>query len=221
MAINDSHQIIIFQTLRKMIGYLGIALPFLVYLGSWFDDAAPLRNSISAYYYTNSREILIAILVSKSLLLYLYKGYSKVDNQLTNIASLLALTIALFPTSSETNAPTHYLFAFISPQVTDVIHLVAASTYFFMVACITYFIFTKTGNDPVTPQKAYRNRLYHTCGIIMFASIFIMGLYKISPSHLQFSLQQFRPIYLFETLFLMAFGLSWIVKGGIMLKDGE
>lgn len=219
MAFDHSNQIISYLTQRKVLGYLGISLPFLVFIGSQFDGVSPLLNSISAYYFTNVREIFVSTLAALSLFFITYKGYTKLDNILTNIAGLLALNIALFPSMRETNEDVLYLFAFISPQATDIIHLCSASTFFLILAFVSYFIFTKTGNSPMTPRKIVRNRVYKACGIIIFSSLIIMGVYEILPEDVKLYLQKFRLIFIFESISLFAFGTSWLVKGGVILRD--
>ncbi len=129
MAFDHSNQIISYLTQRKLLGYLGISLPFLVFIGTQFEGATPLLNSISAYYFTNVREIFVSVLAALSIFFITYKGYTRLDNVLTNIAGVLALNIALFPSMRETNEVVHYLFAFIPPNATDIIHLCSASTF--------------------------------------------------------------------------------------------
>ncbi len=219
MAFDHSNQIISYLTQRKFLGYLGISLPFLVFIGTQFEGATPLLNSISAYYFTNVREIFVTVLAALSIFFITYKGYTRLDNVLTNIAGVLALNIALFPSMRETNEVVHYLFAFIPPNATDIIHLCSASTFFLILSFISYFIFTKTGNSPMTSRKIVRNRVYRACGIILFSALVVMGIYELFSDDVKLSLQIFRPIFVFESISLFAFGTSWLVKGGVILRD--
>jgi hypothetical protein len=92
--------LISFMTLRKAVGSLGIALPFVVWGGSFlFGNCDGIKPTISDYYYTNMREIFVGILCAISLFLFTYKGYSKLDNWSANVAAIFALGIALFPTT--------------------------------------------------------------------------------------------------------------------------
>ena len=209
---SNNYQKLSYLTQRKLLGYLGIGLPFLVFLGSQLDGFTAVQNSISAYYFLNVREIFVATLAALSLFFVTYKGYDKHDNLLTNIAGFLALNIAIFPSMRETTEPIHYLFTFISPKATDIIHLCSASLFFAILAYISCFVFTKTGDD-VTSQKIKRNRLYKICGITIFTSLVIMGIIEILPQDAKDWLHKFRPIFVFESISLFAFGISWLVKG--------
>lgn len=219
MPFDHSNQIISYLTQRKVLGYLGISLPFLVFFGSQLDGFTEVQNSISAYYFTNVREIFVATLAALALFFTTYKGYTRLDNVLTNAAGFLAFNIAIFPSMRETTETIHYLFTFISPEITDIIHLCSASTFFLILAFISFFIFTKTGNSPMTARKITRNRVYRICGFLIFASLVIMGVIEILPSDIKSYLHLFRPIFIFESVSLFAFGISWLVKGGVVLRD--
>lgn len=219
MAFDHSNQIISYLTQRKLLGYLGVLLPFLVYFGSQLDGCTAVQNSISAYYFTNVREIFVATLAALALFFVTYKGYNRLDNVLTNLAGFLALNIAIFPSMRETTETIHYLFTFVSPRITDLIHLCSASTFFMILAFISFFVFTKTGNSPMTSRKISRNRVYQVCGILIFISLVIMGVVENLPNEIKLYLHKYRPIFAFESLSLFAFGASWLVKGGVVLRD--
>lgn len=215
---SNNNQIISYLTQRKLLGYLGIGLPFLVFLGSQLDGLTSVQNSISAYYFLNVREIFVATLAALALFFVTYKGYNNTDKWLTNVAGFLAINIAIFPSMRETTETIHYLFTFITPNVTDIIHLISASSFFAILAYISCFVFTKTGDD-ITLQKIKRNRLYKICGTTIFASLVIMGVVEILPQAAKDWLHAFRPIFVFESISLFAFGISWLVKGELFLAD--
>ena len=94
-----------YRRIRRIIGYLGIFLPVILVilsLISFFKTS--LQFSISHYYYTNLREIFTGTLSAVGIFLIRYKGYGnssiwKNDNFLTNVAGVMAIGVALFPTN--------------------------------------------------------------------------------------------------------------------------
>ena len=97
---NYSEQIHSYLSLRQAIGWIGILLPFTLMLGVLvIFRGNPVRISISMYYYTGMRDVLVGALCAIGLFLFFYRGYSKWDNWAGNIAGFFALGIALFPTN--------------------------------------------------------------------------------------------------------------------------
>lgn len=143
-------------TLRKNLGILGILLPILVLV---LAGENRWQSSISDYYYTNSRNAFVGILVAMGVFLYAYKGrvdqpmkdsddtfrenlggmkqlltYLKrvilKDNVLTSLAGLSAVGIALFPTTEEYT-------------IIGTIHFVSAFLFFLLMGIISFYSFTK------------------------------------------------------------------------------
>jgi hypothetical protein len=59
------------------------------------DHALP--DSISGYYHTDARNLLVGALVASGVALFLYKGFNKAENLLLNVAGLSAIGVAFFP----------------------------------------------------------------------------------------------------------------------------
>ena len=59
---NEKSLIISYLTLRKIIGILGIALPFVLYLGALIIFQINIQSSISSYYYTGMRGVFVGTL---------------------------------------------------------------------------------------------------------------------------------------------------------------
>ena len=59
---------------RKTIGILGIALPFVLLLGALIIYQTGLQTSISSYYYTGMRDVLVGTLVAYGIFLFSYTG---------------------------------------------------------------------------------------------------------------------------------------------------
>lgn len=92
--------IVSYLTLRKLIGILGILLPFACLLGGSLLQNAPVLDSISAYYHSNMRDVLTGLLVGVSLFLITYKGYESRDTLVAILSGIAGLGIAIFPCES-------------------------------------------------------------------------------------------------------------------------
>lgn len=214
--------VISFKTMRRMIGILGIALPVLLFVWSvCISNNHFLLDSISSYYHTYRRDWLVGILCAVSLFLFAYHGYDNLDFVVFKIAAISALGVAFFPAfiKSPINPDVH--IAGNATALTNAVHYVSASIFFITLACVSLFLFTKTGGDPeqqhCTKRKVIRNRLYIVCGLLIFASIIFMAILMLLPP--DNGIFAFEPAFWAETVALFAFGTSWLVKGEALLKD--
>lgn len=212
-------ELISFRTIRRSVGVLGMTLPFTLWLGSaLFANNAGLQPSVSHYYYTNMREWFTGVLCAVSLFLFTYKGHNLMDGISANIAAISALLVAFFPTNFIENYPGQQQVAsvFNTPHH-NAIHLAAAAVFFLTLAFMALKLFTRS-NRPASewsPKKKSRNIIYKVCGWLMITCLVViaiskpvLGVSKESP--LTFGL---------EAVALMAFGLSWLVKGETLYKD--
>lgn len=191
-------QIISYKTLRIMMGLAGILLPLLIYFGKVIsENDYQLEFSISDYYDNQTGgDILVGILFALSFFLFAYKGPEPVDNRVANIGSLMALGVALFPTTIK--GWVHYL------------HFVFAISLFIVFIIFSIYLFRKTNRfKQSTPQKLNRNKLYLICGIIMILCIAALSIlmWKFEALCIKYSL-----VFWGETIALTAFGISWLTK---------
>jgi hypothetical protein len=127
-------------------------------------------------------------------------------------------------------------------SVTETIHLLSAATMFVTIAIFSLFRFTKCGhsshkNENLGQRKAaykqcrqckleadsgsenakrkiLRNRIYVGSGVVIFISIFLMGLSSLWEDVFAYT------VYVGEFVALFAFGVSWAVKGEwLWLRD--
>lgn len=209
--------IISYLTLRKLIGILGILLPFICVLGGFLFANLPVGSSISSYYHTNMRDFFVGLLVGVSLFLLTYKGYERIDNIITSIIGLTGLGIAIFPCLNSIASTEPVGIFQISPIVSNKIHLISAFTFFFLLAINSIFIFTltKSKDIPKTRNKKIRNYIYIGCGVIILLSLLILFIRSLVGAEVENS----KTLLVFETIMLLAFGISWLVKGETLFKD--
>lgn len=200
------------DNLRLAIGILALAFPLLLMVTGFFDGSWT-ETSLSATYWSNSGVLFSSMLVMLSLMLMTYYGYDYVDNVMTTIAAVAMLFVALFPCEGGTT----YLFSFIPAKATHIIHYVTAGITFSMLGVMSFFQFTKY-YVAKTEGKKKRNLVYRICGIIIFASILGMLLMELIPNG-RSATDVIRLFYWLESIVVWAFGISWLVKSGIILKD--
>lgn len=162
------------------------------------------------------RDVFIGLLCSIAFFLIAYKGYDDKDNILTNIAGIMALGVALFPTISKNiaNQPTGVFQ--LSFEQSHIVHLLMTISFFATFAYITLALFTIIGPGSLTKQKKLRNRIYKINGVIVLVSLILITMI---PFALNTSIEKLPIILIFESVCLIAFGVSWLIKGEALFKD--
>lgn len=208
--------IISYKNLRRLIGILGLSLPFLCLIGLLITKT-PLQPSISSCYYTNVRDVFIGIMIGVSMFLITYNGYNFLDDIVTDITGLVGIGLALCPCLVEEGSKIPVGYFQIDPNVSNTIHLTCASLFFLLLAFNSIFLFTKTKDTKtMTLNKRKRNIIYVTCGIIMLALMLTLIVINIVFKD---RLDGYPVLFCIESLMLFAFGTSWLVKGETILRD--
>lgn len=207
--------------LHQFIGGAGILLPFLCLFGGSLMTGNPILPSVSDYYHSNMRDLLEGILVLTGALLVTYKGYGKWDDRVTTTSGVLALGIALFPYDWQSPMHPAQLTGLLElpTRLSNQLHMVCAVGFFSLLAVNSLFLFPSTGPDEGadTPAKRRRDRLYRICGLVMGATLVLLGL-----AILVLGIQGVNALNLLlwgEFLLLGAFGVSWLVKGHALRSE--
>ena len=195
---------------RRAIGYLGIALPIALPAVTWlFGGEGGLahgpvfRDSLSAYYYSGiGGSVFVGSIFAIGVFLLCYR-YRRLDGMLGNVACGSAIMLALFPTNDDGVKAT---------WLVGYIHFIFASVFLATLALICIFIFTLGDKATRTPRKRRRNTVYYFCGAVMTLAL-------IAALASQFFVTWQFTLLVCETLAVWAFGLAWIVKGEVLLKD--
>lgn len=192
--------VISYLTLRQMIGILGVSLPVLVVAGAGVISAAEIRPSISAYYYSNMRDLFVGILCMVGVFLISYKGYDRLDHYTSNVSGILAIVVALFPTHGEEGRIAVGIFQ-LDDGLSGKVHDVCASLLFVSLAFISTFLFTKTKSVvTMTERKKIRNHVYRICGAIMFGALLVAFVFSLpalsrtAPRHLVLARRNSLPV---------------------------
>lgn len=214
MEKNNDTLVISYLNLRRTIGMLGVAFPVILALGSMvFGCTNEIQDSISGYYHTCMRNSFVGILCAYSFFLFSYKGYAKTDNIAANLGSVFALGVAFMPTAQVPESP-------LDNPLIGKLHLISASLFFLVLIYFSLFLFTKTSPDKIiSKRKKQRNAVYKICGVVMLLCVICIAayLFLIEEKHPEF--KSYHIVFWFETIALWSFGVSWIIKGELLLKD--
>jgi hypothetical protein len=220
---SEQPELISYRALRRSLGILGILLPFLVVVIAKVFGGFGCQPSISAYFHTSAREVFAGTLAVVGAFLLAYKGYDRTDSRASNLAGVAAIGVAVFPCKSPLAGPRIGIFQVPQPWSNGV-HVLAAGVLFVTLAAISAFLFTRTHERsgmqapiPMTSRKKSRNRVYRGCAAIMALALLEIAVSALVLTEAQQDL--YRTTLLGETVALVAFGVSWLVKGETILKD--
>jgi len=211
--------IISYLTLRKLIGILGMLLPIICIIGGLIFWEFSIQRSISYYYHTNMRDFFVGLLFCVSMFLITYRGYEKIDDIITTVSGIASWFIAFFPCSFDGDSSRLVSIIQIKSCISNKIHLTSASIFFFLLAINSIFLFTLSDKpqSEISEGKKFRNKIYIGCGIaILLSLVFIPVLYIVLGEE---RIVQYKIILIFEAIMLVAFGISWLVKGRTLFQD--
>jgi len=207
---NDS-LVVSYLALRKCIGVIGIALPFALALGHVLAGGAGIVSSVSGYYWTAMRDVLVGALSAIAVFLLSYRGYEQADDVAGDLACVLALGVALCPTAPPVGASATQLLV-------GKLHFAFAAGLFLVLAFFSLVLFRKT--DPTrtpTPRKLQRNVVYTVCGYVILACVALAAVVSLFADDAP--VKRLRPVFWLEALAVVAFGVSWLTKGEAILGD--
>jgi hypothetical protein len=218
----NSPIIISFKTMRRMIGIFGMSLPLIAIFWTFvLSDCCTLLDSISAYYHTGMRDVFVGILCAVSFFLFAYHGYNCLDFITFKLAGLFSLGIAFFPTYIGLNTYPCIKICANQSELGNIIHFTSAALFFSTLAFTSIYLFTKfkpnTKKEDVTIQKKRRNVVYRVCGIFIILCLILIVIAKLLS--IDSNIHRINPIFWLETIALFSFGVSWLVKGEVILKD--
>lgn len=216
MLISSSAQALVrsYLFLRKGIGIIGVALPFVLILGKVVLESPGISGSISAYYYSVMRDVFVGSLWAIAIFLICYR-YDYLDDIASTLAGVCAIGVSLFPTAPDVD-PT--------PRQSAIgwAHLSFASCFFLILALMAIFLFRRTDQDTPTSRKLQRNMVYLSCGIAILACIALAACIVLVPNLAGASwLQRLHPIFWLEALSIFSFGIAWFVKGETFILRDE
>jgi len=199
-----------YLTLRYGVALLAFAFPVLLYVIGRFKYGIELENTMSHYYFSlapgdsSMRELFpmrvyfVGFLFAIGAFLYLYKGFTVIENVALNFAGIFAIGVAIFPMNwkcGESGCPPVNL------------HGICGVLLFICIAYVSLVCAKDTLAYLKNPPLAfsYRNK-YRLLGVLMIASPLIALI-------ITFLLEKFHKYTFFvEAAGIWAFALYWWVK---------
>jgi len=217
-----NQQLISYMLLRRCIGFLGISLPSILVAGAFFyGNCEAIQSSISDYYHTQMRNILVGVLCAISLFMFTYTGNDYRDRIAGNLASIFALGIAFFPTYVDLESGSCATNCIDYEPWISTMHFTFAALFFIVLIYISLVLFTQSNFEKHErpEQKRKRDALFRISGYVMIACIVLIALYAAFLKKKFPMLKRFDPIFWLETIALFAFGISWLTKGQFLFED--
>ncbi len=211
--------VISYLVLRRLVGWIGMLLPFVLMVGNAVMSRTR-PDSMSGYYYTPMRNIFVGALCALGVFLIAYDGYDNVDRWLTNIAGLCAIGVAFCPTKPSGPISTWQ-------NVAGDLHVAFAVCTFTALGLMALRFAHGTQPParpappappapPAAPVTAARLEIiaYRACGFLILACVLLAAASNFLPSPVFAS---WPVLFILEATAVVAFGVSWFVKGTTIL----
>jgi len=224
-----SHQLVVsFLTTGRAIAFLGLFLPASMLVWSLLTGSS-IRGSLSEYYYTPVRDLMVGTLIAMAVFLWSYRGFSdrdedlRADRRVGKVAAVAAVIIAFAPITPRNDDRCTLVQCIIGPQSAAFVHSIGASMFFI---CLAIFCLVLLPRSVVrSPGAMKRVRIYLSCGWLIVAAIVFIGTWQFLPADIVFALGHYRPVFWAEAGAIVAFSFAWIVRGraleGAILRSYE
>ncbi|MFN8349729.1 MAG: hypothetical protein U0X91_32310 [Spirosomataceae bacterium] len=212
------------DTLRIIVGLLGIALPIVLWAGlAGVSGYTQPLESISHYFYTRVSSIFVITMSLLAVVLIVYKGKRRRDFVLSLAAGLAALSVVFFPTTNLSPKccadDFQYVITYIDPKkIKATLHFVSAGIFLGSLAVMSIWRFPAKDSSDEHPNQRDRI-LYVVCGVVMLVAMLIIFL---GSNNILFDKKDFEypnaGTFWMESVAVWAFGYSWLLKAGFFSK---
>ena len=221
----DQTLVLSYLTLRRTLGVIGVLLPLVLVVGDSLLERWGIRPSISAYYYTGMRDVMVAAMAALGVFLIAYTGYDRSDNIHSSLAGIGILGVALLPTQHpclRIDECTEAMLGQVPVWWMDWVstaHDVSALLFMVMIGWLAMFQFTKSNDPQPTDQKLRRNMVYRCTAVIIFVCAILLVLRALGQSDVYEPILGRAAVFIIETVALVSFGIAWATKGEILWPD--
>ncbi len=197
-------------SLRLGLFLLALVFPFLLWGIGWWNGIL-LQNSLSAYYFAYApptsalrafpvRVVFVGVLFVLGFFLILYRGFSKTENWMLNIAGVCGILVALFPMAT----PDYCTNCGNNPYSS--VHNWAAAVLF---ACIAFVAWACTEQTLGELDDDRRRRFFRTSYYVIAA---IMIITPVILGVMTWELPTTKRTFLIETVGIVMFAIYWGLK---------
>jgi hypothetical protein len=217
----QTHIVRSYFVMRLGTAIVGAILPFVLLIGGLLNGICA-QGSISAYYHAVGtsqgawyvgilRTWFVGTLFSVSIILGLYRGYSRTEDRLLDVAAILGLGIAIFPMSWPPKGITCG-FAGSVPYAGIGIgrieaHAICAVGFFICIALVCWFC----ADDTLPLVKSPRRRKFLKIAYRVIA--LAMPTSMLVAAGLNLLLGTNRAVFWVEATGIEAFAVYWFMKG--------
>lgn len=199
-----------FLTTRLVVGLFGVTLPFVLVLGEpLISRDWAVRAALSDYYYSVLRNWFVGSLfaIGAGLLVYMATKRSRPDGVLSFIAGVCAIMVALFPTNQ------------IDAEVSTIalVHFVCAVALLILLGVMCWRFGTRDGTQPNRSDRRRANwrRFHHFCALAIWSAVLWCAIAIVGE--VVFDLPLRYAVVVGESVAVLAFGFSWLLKGSELL----
>lgn len=186
--------------LELTIGVIATLLPFVLIYGAPVAGAGNhVLASLSEYYYSPMRNVLVGGLCALGILFMLSTADNQIDNWLTNLAGITCIGVALFPVRAA--APSQ-------SSTSQIIGFEHNVFIFLMYIALGVMSLRFAASERGEPGARVTRVTHLACGYSIFAFLLLVEFSVLVPSA-----RNFPVILSGETAALMAAGVSWFARG--------
>jgi cytochrome bd-type quinol oxidase subunit 2 len=204
-----------FYRVRRLLGYLGFLLPFLLIVGSILP-MVEMKPSISDFYHTVLRDLFVGVLITMGVFLVSYQGYERKkgepfsDNILATVAGIMAFGVALFPNETQDQAEVTLTQTVLGLEYASLAHYICAIIFLFCLGAFCFVRFAQT-------TDLSRRKTYTRCGWIIVAAAagaVTFSVVKLSGAQPYKSyVDDWSLVFWAETIAVWSFSYAWLIKG--------
>jgi amino acid transporter len=237
--MNSNNYLISYRTLRQLIGWLGVLLPFLCWgvnamvnrfgllnnpllvdkdQSCYYIAGADLKSSISHFYYTAAGPLFTGILITVSIFLFCYTGHpeKKADDRWSWLTDRRVATFAASSALGIVFFPTgsmeiikDNIHTYVASSVTGNIHFVFAASFFLAMALMSLVNFRRRPARQMLADAEGKVYLVCGCGMLLCLLVLFASLFITNSGQWLWG----RFVYVMEVIMLLLFGIAWLVKG--------
>jgi len=197
------------QRLLIASAVITMALPIILVLTEKIAGNTAVLNSISAYYYSSSRDIFVGMLFAVSVILFLYRGQNLKENIALDLAAVFGIITAIVPTNPDMMSCDFACSKWVTPYC---IHILAAVAFFLCLAYVSFFCFRKQCNTQNHSKKNLRRyeNLFALLAVLLILFPALTIFFSSGIINLNSSCSKL--VFWVEILAIYSLGCLWLTK---------
>lgn len=207
------------QWLTGLIAAVGILFPVVVMFPNSFGTNDCVRGSLSAYYYSNTRDLFVGALCALGFFLISFSGAftGRVESVMSTIAGGAAIVVAILPTDtrdacmrgfSQSDSELSWLQTLFTPHVTEWLHFIFAGVFIgcLLVLSVCFALWTHRGQRMRAVHFVWSILILLAVIYILAFNFFNLDWFPTRPFGVTHSM------LIGEIVAIEAFSLSWLSR---------